>query len=58
MPTLGNPKLTIRMPPEHRGAFITAAYNNGTTASELVTQFIAWWMNTPGAELPQRPETP
>ena len=56
MPTQGNPKLTIRMTPEDRARFVAAAYNQGTPAAELVSQFIHWWLGDDGAELPQRPE--
>jgi hypothetical protein len=55
MPTNGNSKFTIRMEDEPKAQFTAAAYNAGTTAAELVRQMIAWWMRTPGAELPARP---
>lgn len=55
MPTQGNPKLTIRMDHETRARFIASAYNAGTTGSDLVNDFIQWWLGEPGAELPQRP---
>lgn len=56
MPTQGNPKLTVRMDPELRMRFVADAYNEGTTASELVVQFVRWRLGEPGAELPQRRE--
>lgn len=52
----GNHKLHIRMADEPKAQFVTTAYNTGTTAAELVRQMIAWWMRTPGAALPPRPE--
>jgi hypothetical protein len=55
MPTQGNPKLTIRMDHKTRARFIAAAYNEGTTGSELVVQFIQWWLGEPGVDAPQRP---
>jgi hypothetical protein len=56
MPSQGSPKLTIRMDPEKRARFIAAAYNAGTTGTDLVVGFIDWWMDEPGANLPNRPD--
>jgi hypothetical protein len=55
MPTNGKAKFTIRMSDQERAEITAAAYNTGTNAAELVRQMIAWWMRTPGAELPPRP---
>ncbi|PXY27423.1 hypothetical protein [Prauserella muralis] len=56
MPTQGNPKLTVRIDEHTRARFVAAAYNAGTTGSELVTAFIRWYLGEDGAELPRRPE--
>lgn len=56
MPTHGNHKLAIRMEEEPKAKFVAAAYNEGTTAADLVRQFISWWLGEPGAELPPRPD--
>lgn len=50
--TQGNPKLTIRMDPDKREAFIARAGEAGTTGSQLILAFIGWWMGEPGARLP------
>lgn len=55
MADTGNHKLQIRMEDEPKARFVTTAYNQGTTAAEVVRQMIAWWMRTPGATLPPRP---
>lgn len=55
MTTKGNYKLQVRMEDEPKARFVAAAYNEGTTAAELVRRMIAWWMGEPGAELPERP---
>jgi hypothetical protein len=57
MADTGNHKLQIRMEDEPKARFVTTAYNQGTTAADLVRQMIAWWMRTPGATLPPRPES-
>lgn len=56
MPTHGNHKLHIRMDEEPKAKFVAAAYNQGTTATDVVKQMIAWWMREPGVELPERPK--
>jgi len=58
MPTHGSHKLHIRMDDEAKARFVAAAHNEGTTATDLVKQFVSWWMGEPGAELPERPSAP
>lgn len=52
MTTQGNPKLTIRMDPDKREAFIARAAEAGTTGSQLIVAFIDWWMGELDARLP------
>lgn len=52
-----NKPLAVRMTPEKKTLLHELAAAHGTTASTLVTDFLAWWMGEPDATLPQRAVT-
>jgi hypothetical protein len=47
---------TIRIEPTLWEALGPAAATNGLDRSGLLRQFARWYLNEPGAQLPQRPE--
>lgn len=51
----GNRPLEVRMPATTRRLLQDVAAAQGSDASKVVSQFVAWWLNEPGAELPPRP---
>ena len=53
-----NKPRTIRMEQALWDALGPAALANGHDRSSLIKQFVRWYLRTPGAQLPQRPDLP
>ena len=53
----GTARQTIRVEEALWNRFGVVATNQGTDRSALLREFIAWYLRTPGAKLPKRPDT-
>jgi hypothetical protein len=62
IPTVPNPEnftpiRSIRIAASTWDRAKVLAREQGKSMSELVREFLDWWLRTPGAKLPTRPET-
>lgn len=47
---------SIRVPDDTWTTAMDVARANGTSVGEVVRDFLDWWLRTPGAKMPKRPD--
>lgn len=50
------PVRNLRVAPDVWQPALSAAREQGSTITDVITQFLRWYLRTPGAKLPERPE--